>query len=52
MLWAEDHSQLPNNYYSILAQLKSLEKRLDKDTNLRALYAKNIKEDLDQSEYT
>ena len=40
LLWAEDHSQLPNNYYSALAQLKSLEKRLDKDTNLRALYAK------------
>ena len=48
MLWAEDHSQLPNNYYSALAQLKSLEKRLDKDTNLRALYAKNIQEDFDK----
>ena len=48
MPWAEDHSQLPNNYYSALAQLKSLEKRLDKDTNLRALYAKNIQEDFDK----
>ena len=48
MLWAEDHSQLPNNYYSALAQLKSLGKRLDKDTNLRALYAKNIQEDFDK----
>ena len=48
MLWTEDHSQLPNNYYSALAQLKSLEKRLDKDTNLRALYAKNIQEDFDK----
>ena len=46
MLWAEDHSQLPNNYYSALAQLKSMEKRLDKDTNLRALYAKKIKKSL------
>ena len=50
LLWAEDHSQLPNNYYSALAQLKSLEKRLDKDTNLRALYAKNIQEDFDKSQ--
>ena len=47
MLWAEDHSQLPN-YYSTLAQLKSLEKRLDKHTNLRALYAKNNQEDFDK----
>ena len=29
MLWAEDHSHVPNNYYSALAQLKSMEKRLD-----------------------
>ena len=48
MLWAEDHSQLPNNYYSALAQLKSLEKRIDKDTNLRVLYTKNIQEDFDK----
>ena len=31
-----------------LAQLKSLEKRLDKDTKLKALYAKNIQEDFDK----
>ena len=48
MLWAEDHSQLPNNYYSALAQFKSLEKHLDQNTNLRALYAKNIQEDFDK----
>ena len=48
MLWAEDHSQLPNNYYSALAQLKSMEKRLDKDTNLRVLYAKNVQEDFNK----
>ena len=48
MLWAGKHSQLPNNYYSALAQLKSLEKPIDKDTNLRALYAKNSQEDFDK----
>ena len=48
MLWAEDHTQLPHNYYSDLAQLKSLEKRLDKDTNLRASYAKNIQQNFDK----
>ena len=35
MLWNDRESTLPNNYFSSLAQLKSLEKRLDKDPSLR-----------------
>ena len=35
MLWAEDNIELPNNYFSALVQLKSLEKRLTKDQTLR-----------------
>ena len=34
MLWAEDNIELPNNYFSALVQLKSLEKRLTKDQTL------------------
>ena len=32
MLWADDESTLPNNYFSALVQLKSLERRLGKVT--------------------
>ena len=48
MLWAEDNIELPNNYFSALVQLKSLEKRLAKDQTLREKYSKTIKEDLDK----
>ena len=34
MLWADDNIQLPNNYFSSLVQLKSLEKRLSRDPTL------------------
>ena len=46
MLWAEDNIQLPNNYFSSLVQLKSLEKRLSRDTSLKENYANTIREDL------
>ena len=46
MLWNDKESSLPNNYFSSLAQLKSLEKRLDKDPSLREKYAKTIREDI------
>ena len=46
MLWAADNTKLPNNYFSSLAQLKSLEKRLAKDEDLREKYTSTIKEDL------
>ena len=46
MLWNDKESTLPNNYFSSLAQLKSLEKRLDKDLSLREKYAETIREDI------
>ena len=48
MLWAEDESTLPNNYFSALVQLKSLERRLGKDPQLKESYSKTIKEDLEK----
>ena len=45
MLWAEDESSLPNNYFSALVQLKSLERRLGKDAELKERYSKTIHED-------
>ena len=35
MPWAEDNIEMPNNYFSALAQLKYLEKRLRKDQSSR-----------------
>ena len=46
MLWAEDSIILPDNYYSSLVQLKSLEKRLAKDPHYRNQYSKTIEDDL------
>ena len=48
MLWAADNTNLPNNYFSSLVQLKSLEKRLAKDEDLREKYTSTIKEDLNK----
>ena len=45
MLWADDNIQLPNNYFSSLVQLKSLEKRL---TTLKENYANTIREDFEK----
>ena len=45
MVWAEDESSLPNNYFSALVQLKSLERRLGKDVELKQRYSKTIHED-------
>ena len=44
MLWNDKESTLPCNYFSSLAQLKSLEKGLDKDPSLREKYAETIRE--------
>ena len=46
MLWNDKENSLPNNYFSSLAQLKSLEKRLDKDPSLREKYTETIREDI------
>ena len=48
MLWAADNTQLPNNFFSSLVQLKSLEKRLAKDEDLRDNYTSTITEDLNK----
>ena len=46
MLWNDNEITLTNNYFSSLAQLKSLERRLDKDPSLREKYAETIREDI------
>ena len=46
ILWADDNIQLPNNFFLPLVQLKSLEKRLSRDTSLKENYANTIREDL------
>ncbi|XP_075262530.1 uncharacterized protein LOC142354150 [Convolutriloba macropyga] len=38
LLWREDEVKLPNNFYSAMGQLKSLERRLQKDDILRKRY--------------
>ena len=40
--------KLPNNYFSALVQLKSLEKRLSKDDSLRLHYQKTIIDDIEK----
>ena len=42
MLWTETDSSLPNNYISVLVQLKSLERCLDRELELKQLYAKSL----------
>ena len=46
MLWIDSNVSLPNNYYSSLAQFKTLETRLSKDPELRERYAETIREDI------
>ena len=46
MLWNDSNFSLPNNYYSSLAQFKTLERRLSKDPELRERYAETIREDI------
>ena len=48
MLWADEESTLPNNYFSALVQLKSLERRLGKDPQLKESYSKTIREDFEK----
>ena len=45
MLWADDNIHLPDNFYASLVQFKSLEKRLEKDLNLKTQYASDIRSD-------
>ena len=46
MLWIDSNVSLPNNYYSSLAQFKTLERRFSKDPELRERYAETIREDI------
>ena len=48
MLWSSDEVKLPNNFFSAMVQLKSLEKRLSKDPVLYKRYAPTIQDDLDK----
>ena len=47
LLWADDEPNLPNNYYSAHQQFMSLEKRLDKDPELKEAYKATIEKDLE-----
>ena len=45
-LWREDDVKLPNNFYSAMGHLKSLERRLQKDETLRKRYQEAIDTDV------
>ena len=42
MLWSEPEPNLPNNYSSALGQLYSLERRFQRDPNLKNVYQQSI----------
>ena len=46
MLWIDSNVNLPNNYYSSLAQFKTLEEMLSEDPELRERYVDTIREDI------
>ena len=46
MLWSEPEPSLPNNYSSALGQLYSLERRFQRDPNLKSLYQQSIDTDV------
>ena len=45
MLWSEPEPNLPNNYSSTLGQIYSLERRFQRDPNLKSLYQQSIDTD-------
>ena len=47
-IWADEESTLPNNYFSALVQMMSLERRLGKDPQLKESYNKTIHEDFEK----
>ena len=49
MLCADDNIHLPDNFYASLFQFKSLEKRLEKNLNLKTQYASDTRSDLEKS---
>ena len=46
MFWTDDNIHLPDKFYASLVQLKSLEKRLEKDSNLKTQYASDLRSDV------
>ena len=48
MLWSEPEPNLPNNYGSALGQLYSLERRFQRDPNLKELYQKSFDADVEK----
>ena len=46
LLWQEDNVKLPNNYFSAMGQLKSLERRFQKDEALKKRYQDTIDTDV------
>ena len=46
LLWREEEMKLPNNFYSAMGQLKSLERRLQKDETLLKRYQETIDADV------
>ena len=48
MLWSEPEQNLPNNYSSALGQLYSLERRFQRDPNLKNLYQQSIDTDVEK----
>ena len=46
LLWREEEMKLPNNFYSAMGQLKSLERRLQKDETQRNRYQETIDTDV------
>ena len=45
MLWADNDSKLPSNYFSALVQLKSFKHGSENDPNLKDSHSKTIQED-------
>ena len=48
MLWSEPEPNLPNNYSSALGQLHSLERRFQRDPNLKSSYQQSIDTDVEK----
>ena len=46
MLWHNEQLPMPNNYFPAFKQFLSLEKRLNKDVELKEAYSKTIEKDL------
>ena len=45
LLWNKPNAKLPNNYSAALGNLKSLERRLSKDPQLKQMYQDTIDKD-------